>query len=166
MFVLNHNSAPNRIILHKNQEMNKFLKFFINISIVIFLIALLLVYAFLPDPLGIVFDKNGSTVHEISKGAFFYSTLFVFVVIQIIVILFKRGSEIKLNIKRPYLNTWFQGFHLTVNLFIILMMMFIGLANNAIDYSYGSIHFLVYLAPMIVLLWLVMLPVFIINKKS
>ena len=146
--------------------MNKFLKFFTNISIVIFLLALLLVYAFLPDPLGILFDKNGSTVYEISKGIFFYTTLFIFVIIQIIFILFKRVSGKKLNIQGLYLYTWFQGFHLAVNLFIILMLLFIGFANNAVDYSYGSIQFLVYLGPLIVILWLVMLPVFMILKKS
>jgi hypothetical protein len=146
--------------------MNKFLKFFINISIVIFLLALLLVYAFLPDPLGILFDKNGSIVYDISKGAFFYTALFMYVIIQIILILFKRESGIKLNVQRPYLKTWFQGFHLAVNMFIILMLLFVGLANNAVDYSYGSIMFLVYLAPLIVVVWLVVLPVLIILKRS
>ena len=166
MFVLHHNSIPNGIILLKNQGMNKFLKFFTNISIVIFLLTLLLVYAFLPNPLGILFDKNGIIAHELSKNTFFYITLFLFVTIQIILILFKRRSGIKLNIQRPYINSWLQGFHLTVNIFIILMLIFIGFANNAVDYSYGSISFLVYLAPLIVILWLLALPVFMLLKKS
>ena len=146
--------------------MNKFLKFFTNISVIIFLPALLLVYAFLPDPLGILFDKDGSTVHELSKDTFFYALLFMFVIIQTILILFKRGTGKKLNVKRPYIHTWFQGFHLTVNLFILLMLIFIGFANNAIDYSYGSVLFLVYLAPLIVILWLLMLPLFLKPGKS
>jgi hypothetical protein len=146
--------------------MNKFLKFFTNVSIVIFLVALLLVYAFLPDPLGILFDKNGLTVHEISKGTFFYSSLFLFVIVQIILILFKKGSETKFNIQHPYLISWFQGFHLTINLFILLMLIFIGFANNAVNYTYDSIQFLIYLGPLIVILWAVMLPIFLILKKS
>lgn len=146
--------------------MIKFLKFFTNVSIVFFLVALLFVYAFLPDPLGILFDKNGSTVKEISKETFFYSTLFMFVIIQIILILFKKGSGMKLKMQRAYLITWFQGFHLSINLFILLILIFIGFANNAVDYSYGSIQFLVYLAPLVVILWLLMLPVFMILKKS
>lgn len=146
--------------------MNKFLKFFTNVSIVIFLVTLLLVYAFLPDPFGILFDKNGVSVQAISKGTFFYSSLFVFVIVQIIFILFKKGSETKFNIQRPYLFTWFQGFHLSVNLFIITNLIFIGFANNAVNYTYGSIQLLVYIGPLIVILWLVMLPVFMILKKS
>lgn len=146
--------------------MNKFLKFFTNISIVLFLVVLLLVYAFLPDPLGIIFDKKGATMHEMSKETFFYSTLFIFVIIQVVLILFKKGSGLKIRIRDAYFNTWLQGFHLSINLFVILMLMFIGLANNAVDYSYGSIQFLVYLAPLIVILWLLVLPVMILFKKS
>ncbi len=146
--------------------MNKFLKFFTNVSIVIFLVALLLVYAFLPDPLGILFNKNGLTVHEISKDIFFYSTLSIFVVIQVFMFLIKRENLRKLNSQRPYFNTWFQGFHLTVNLYIITMLIFIGFANNAINYTYDSIHFLVYLGPLIIILWVVIFPVILILKKS
>ena len=146
--------------------MDKFLKFFTNVSVVIFLATLLLVYAFLPDPLGILFYDNGSTEHEISKNIFFYSMLSVFIIIQVIMVLFKRGNGIKLNGQRPYLFTWFRGFHLSINLFIILISIFIGFANNAVNYTYDSIRFLVYIGPLIVILWLIMLPVFMIVKKS
>ena len=145
--------------------MIKFLKFFTNISIVIFLVALLFVYAFLADPLGILFDKNGSIIHEMSKDTFFYSTLFLFVIIQVILILFKKSIATKMKVQHEYLNIWLQGFYLSINLFIIIMLIFIGFANNAVDYSYNSIQFLVYLAPLIVILWLVVLPVFMILKK-
>jgi len=146
--------------------MNKFLRFFTTVSIIIFLVALLLVYAFLPDPLGLLFNEDGLAIREMSKNTFFYSTLFLFVISQIILILFKNGSLIKMKLKREYLNTWFQGFHLSINLFVILMLIFIGLANNAVDYSFSSIQFINYLAPLVVLVWLVILPVLLIHKKS
>lgn len=146
--------------------MNKFLKFFTTISIIFFLISLLAVYAFLPDPLGILFKENGSVMKVMSKDTFFYSVLFLFTISQIIMILFKKMGVFKMKIKNPYFITWFQGFHLAINLFIILMLVFIGLANNAVDYTYGSIQFINYLAPLIVIGWLVLLPVFLILKKS
>jgi len=146
--------------------MNKFLKFFTTVSIIIFLVALIIVYAFLPDPLGILFNENGLTIHEMSKDTFFYSILFLFVISQIILILFKKGVMFKTKLKRPNIITWFQGFHLSINLFIILMLMFIGLANNAVDYSFRSIQFISYLAPLIVIVWLVILPIFLLLKKS
>jgi hypothetical protein len=126
----------------------------------------LLVYAFLPDPLGILFDEQGVIVHEISKGTFFYSTLFVFVITQIILILFKKGSEMQFNIRHPYLNSWIQGFHLAINLFVLLLLIFIGFANNAVNYTYDSIQFLIYLGPLILIVWALMLPIFMIRKRS
>ena len=146
--------------------MNKFLKFFTSVSIIIFLVALLIVYAFLPDPLGLLFNEDGLPMREMSKNTFFYSTLFLFVISQIILILFKNGRLFKMKLNREYLITWFQGFHLSINLFVILMLIFIGLANNAVDYSFSSIQFINYLAPLVVLVWLVMLPLLLLLKKS
>ncbi len=146
--------------------MNKFLKFFTTISIIIFLVALLLVYAFLPDPLGLLFNEDGSAMQEMSKNSFFYYTLFLFVISQIILILFKNGRLFNMKLNREYLITWFQGFHLSINLFVILMLIFIGLANNAVDYSFSSIQFISYLAPLGVLVWLITLPFLLLLKKS
>ena len=146
--------------------MNKFLKFFITVSIIVFLVALLIVYAFLPDPIGILFNENGLAIYEMSKDTFFYSVLFLFVISQIILILFKRGVMFKTKLKFSNIITWFLGFHLSINLFIILMLAFIGLANNAVDYTFSSIQFISYLAPLLVIVWLVMLPVFLLLKKS
>lgn len=146
--------------------MNRFLKFFITVSIIVFLVTLIVVYAFLPDPAGILFNENGLTIHETPKNTFFYSALFLFVISQIILILFKRGVMFKMKLKFSNIITWFQGFHLSVNLFIILMLTFIGLANNAVDYTFSSIQFISYLAPLLVIAWLVTLPIFLLLKKS
>ena len=146
--------------------MNKFLRFFTTVSIIIFLVALLLVYAFLPDPLGLLFNEDGLAIREMSKNTFFYSTLFLFVISQIILILFKNGRLFNMKLNREYLITWFQGFHLSINLFVILMLIFIGLANNAVDYSFSSIQFISYLAPLGVLVWLIILPFLLLLKKS
>ena len=145
--------------------MNKFLKFFTTVSIIIFLVALLLVYAFLPDPLGILFNEDGSAIRDMAKNTFFYSVLFFFVISQIILMLFKNGRLFKRKMKHEHLIIWFQGFHLSINLFIILMLIFIGFANNAVDYSFSSIQFINYLAPLVVVVWLAMLPVFLLLKK-
>ena len=146
--------------------MNKFLKFFTTVSIIIFLVILLLVYAFLPDPLGLIFNEDGLAMKELSKNTFVESTLFLLVFSQIVLILFKNGRIFKMKLKREYLITWFQGFHLSINLFIILILIFIGLANNAVDYSFNSIQLISYLAPLVVVAWFLMLPIYLLLKKS
>jgi len=147
--------------------MIKILRFFTSISILIFLAAILIVYAFLPDPSGLLFGGQGNIIIEISRDTFFYSALFIFVIIQILYIIFNR-TILKQRIESPggRMSTWIQGMILSVNLFIILMIIFIGLANNAVDYSYKSIHLVAYIAPSIVIVWLLTLPFFLFLRKE
>ena len=142
--------------------MSKLLKFFTTVSVILFLVAVLLVYAFLPDPSGLLFNKEGLRILSCSKNTIFYSALFIFVVLQVLFILFNKSVLAKSNtIMMQKIQLWFRGMHLAINLFIILMLIFIGLANNAIDYTFSSIHYLAYLAPSIVILWLLTLSVFL-----
>jgi hypothetical protein len=142
--------------------MIKVLKFLTTVSILIFLVAVLVVYAFLPDPSGLLFNSDGGSIMEVSKNTFFYSILFIFVVIQILYIVFNQTTLIrKEGSHNKKISTWIQGMILSINLFIILMIVFIGLANNAVDYSFKSIRFIAFVAPSIVILWLLALPFFL-----
>jgi len=147
--------------------MSKLLKFFTTVTVFIFLAVILIVYAFIPDPSGLLYNKEGYRIFSMSRNAFFYSTVFIFVLLQVIPILFnKLVLTDKENRILQNIETWFQGMRLAINLFIILMLIFIGLANNAVDFSFSSIHYLAYLAPSIVIVWLLTLPVFILMKRK
>lgn len=146
--------------------MIKVLKFFTTVSILIFLMAVLVVYAFLPDPSGLLFNSDGGSIVEASKNTFFYSILFIFVIIQILYIVFNQTTLIrKEGSHNKLISTWIQGMILSINLFIILMIVFIGLANNSVDYSFKSIRFIAFVAPSIVILWLLTLPFFLFIPK-
>lgn len=146
--------------------MIKVLKFFTTFSILIFLVAVLVVYAFLPDPSGLLFNSDGGSIVEVSKNTFFYSILFIFVIIQILYIVFNQTTLIrKEGSHNKKISTWIQGMILSINLFIILMIVYIGLANNAVDYSFKSIRFIAFVAPSIVILWLLTLPFFLFIPK-
>ena len=146
--------------------MIKVLKFFTIVSILIFLMAVLVVYAFLPDPSGLLFNSDGGSIVEASKNTFFYSILFIFVIIQILYIVFNQTTLIrKEGSHNKLISTWIQGMILSINLFIILMIVFIGLANNSVDYSFKSIRFIAFVAPSIVILWLLTLPFFLFIPK-
>ena len=123
--------------------MSKLLKFFTTFTVFIFLAVILIVYAFIPDPSGLLYNKEGYRILSISRNTFFYSTIFIFVFLQVIPILFnKLVLTDKKNHMLQNIEIWFQGMRLAINLFIILMLIFIGLANNAVDFSFSSIHYL------------------------
>jgi len=147
--------------------MIKVLKFFTTVSILLFLVVILIVYAFIPEPSGLLFNKDGVIIYEASKDSFFYSSLFIFVLIQFLFMIFNKTILVRIEVSHfKKISVWLQGMILSINLFIILMIIFIGLANNAIDYSFTSIKFLAYLAPSIVVIWLATLPFYVFFPKK
>jgi len=121
----------------------------------------------MPDPSGLIFNKEGYIIYATSRDVFFYTSLFIFVLIQVLILLFNKLVLAKRQgINIEIISTWFQGIGLAINLFIILMLIFIALANNAIDYSFSSIHFIAFLAPSFLILWLLALPFILFFSKK
>lgn len=148
-------------------NMIRIIRVFTTFSILLFLIILLIVYAFLPDPVGIMFSNSGEKLYTISRNVFFYSLLGSFFLVQLTFYLFRiyvLNNWLK-NSEKQNLSVWFRGMFLTVNIFFILMVIFLGLANNAIDYTYKSILNLAFAGPVLLLIWLLLLPVFFIRSK-
>lgn len=146
--------------------MAKVFRLLITVSIVLFLATLLLVYAFLPDPSGLIFNAKGDIIYSASRNSIFFSGLFLFVIIQTTGIAYDKNVINKKN-SAPWQKffIWFYGMRLSINLFMILLLAFIGLANNAVDYSFGSIQYLAYLGPAMVIGWLCVLPFFLFLKE-
>ncbi len=142
--------------------MIRILRVFTTFSIIIFLIVLLIVYSFLADPVGIMFSNNGEFIYTISRNVFFYSLVGIFFLVQLIFYLFRTYvlNNWLINPDRQSLDIWFRGMFLIVNIFFILLLIFLGLANNAINYTYQSIVKLAMAGPVLMILWLLLLPVF------
>lgn len=140
--------------------MNRILKVFTTFSIVIFVGVLLFVYAFLPDPAGIIFTKNGDIIYAVSRNVLFYLFLVIFFLVQLIFYLFRTYvlNNWLENQDKHQLIFWFRGMFLLVNLFFILFVSFLGLANNAVDYTYSSVVNLAIAGPLLMIVWLLLLP--------
>lgn len=142
--------------------MTRIIRVFTTFSIILFVADLLLVYAFLPDPSGIMFTKDGAIIYSVSRNVFFYAFLVVFFLVQLIFYLFRTYvfSNWLENHEKQRLIAWFRGMFLLVNLFFILFVTFLGLANNAVDYTYSSVVNLAIAGPFLIIVWLLLLPVF------
>ncbi|MBR9997967.1 MAG: hypothetical protein KFF73_03305 [Cyclobacteriaceae bacterium] len=142
--------------------MIKILRVFTTFSIIVFLAVLLVVYAFLPDPAGIVFTDKGNVIYEISRNTFFYMFAGGFLLFQLTFFLFNTlVSKNRFKTAGRYgLAAWFRGMFLAVNIFFILLILFYGFANNAISYSYSSVLFMGIAGPVILVIWLLLFPVF------
>jgi len=147
--------------------MFKIISVFFSASIVLFLAVLMIVYAFMPESAGILFNDKGDRIQEISRDTFFYATLIGFVLFQLLFYLFivnvlnkKFNTSKKIN-----MSIWFKGMFLAINFFFILMLIFIGLANNAIDYTFTSIEYISFLGPGLIVVWLLIFPIFYFKSK-
>lgn len=140
--------------------MNKILRVLTTFSIIVFVGVLLIVYAFLPDPTGILFSKSGDIIYSISRNIFFYAFLIIFFLVQLIFYLFRNYvlNNWLENKGKQRLIIWFRGMFLLINLFFILFVSFLGFANNAVDYTYSSVVSLAIAGPLLMLLWLLILP--------
>lgn len=146
--------------------MERVFGFFITATIVLYLGAILIVYAFMPDPCGLLFDEHGKIYYSLSRNIFFYTSIFAFLLIQILMTAIEKSYFMKSHNDAKFIRIkiWYKGLRLAVNIFLILMLVFIGLANNAVNFSFESIHNIPYFASGIVLIWMLTFPVFLLAK--
>ncbi len=148
--------------------MVKIISVFFNMSIVLFLVVLMVVYAFLPESSGILFDREGGNIQEISRNTIFYTTLIGFIIVQLLFYLFNTTVLNKKfsTSKKRYISIWFKGMFLAINVYFISMLIFLGLANNAVDYTFSSIEYVSFLGPGILVIWVLVFPVLYNRSKG
>lgn len=124
-----------------------FLKF---LSITLFLGILLLVYAYLPIQVNLETSTDGLQLH---KETFFYYTITGFVVINIVLLAFQKLNEKRL-VGEP-LKAWMSGLGFVVNIYLTLIIGFIGVINNATHLDPAGFAYLNYLGPFLLVVWVV-----------
>ena len=144
--------------------MIRFSGFLKNVSILLLTAALLIVYAFLRVPkTGILFDKEGMVIFSLTRNQFFYYCFLLGTAYNFLFHLFKTQylKRLKRSVESTALNnfrtgliSWWQFINMSVNVFFSCFILFIGLANNAQDYSFHSVTFIpvVGLGPLIITL--------------
>lgn len=126
-------------------------------STLLFTVALLLIYGYLP----ISVDLNIEGIGDLHKHRFFYYSLSAFVAVNIIVRLilnfgFKSVSE---NV-----FAWMTSLIFILNLYLTFLVGFVGVWNNSHSISASSYAYLNYLGPFFILIWVGGL-IFLVVKK-
>lgn len=144
--------------------MNNLVKFLWGVSILFFLLLLVWVYSYLPEQVGLSWDGNGQVTTEIGRGAFFYISLAVFVVSNLILYILGRLLRIIPKGNNSFLSDpefslrldgWLRSFSWMLNICYILLVVYFGLVNNPGSFRYTEYtHVFIYMMPVIILLWL------------
>ncbi|MEQ9403778.1 MAG: hypothetical protein RIM99_09350 [Cyclobacteriaceae bacterium] len=127
-------------------------------STFMFVVILLLIYAYLP----ISVDLNIDGVENIHKHRFFYYSITAFIGINILlrIILnlgFKGTSENVL--------AWMTGLIFILNVYLTFLVGFVGVWNNATHISPSNYAYLNFLGPVFVFFWFGGLIFLVVKKK-
>lgn len=154
--------------------MNRLLKFFWFVSLALFLAGLLLIYAFLPDSVGIKTNKWGMPDTFITKENFFYLGLLAFIVVNgLLFALYRLLMLTRRSVKteqaialRTDVGSWLLGFAGALNIFFIMIMSFFSLINTTENYDTGRYMILVYGGPLLLLLMFALLIHILMKRKG
>ena len=138
-----------------------------------FLGSILLIYAFLPDRVGIHSNRLGMPDDFIARETFFWISLIVFVgsnallyTLYKLLMLTRKTARTEQSIAlRQDIGAWILGFAGTLNIFYVLAMAFFGLFNSSENYNIDRFMILVYAGPILMAAMFGLL-VYILKKRK
>jgi hypothetical protein len=128
------------------------------LSMLVALVALLYVYAGLPQEV-IIQDEGGETV-AISNEAFFYIVMFLMAIANAMV--YAMAKVFKAN---EDLRTWFYGLVTTLNIFFVIGMNMVSLYNSNEKYDFARIDFIIYGSVALIVVWAISWPIYSLFKR-
>lgn len=115
-------------------------------STLLFAIVLLTIYAYLP----ISVDLNIDGFSAVHKQSFFYQALSIFIVLNIILrVIFALG----LKRLEGLLKGWLTLLVFIVNVYLIVLVAFIGVWNNASHIAPSGYGYLNFIGPVLIIIW-------------
>ncbi len=119
---------------------------------------LMYVYAGLPEEV-ILMDYEAEGF-AIGKEQLFYSAMALIALANVLVYLFSK----KIAPAEDF-RTWLHGLVVTLNIFFVIGMSFIGLYNSSEKFDFSRIGFIIYSSVGLVGLWATSWPVYLVVKK-
>lgn len=128
------------------------------LSVMVVLANLLYVYAGLPEQVSLI-EEEAETL-SVGKEQLFYSAMAVIALANVIVYLFSKRLA-----PNEDFRIWLHGQVITLNIFFIIGMSFIGLYNSTERFDFSRIGFIIYSSIGLVALWALSWPIYQISKK-
>lgn len=155
--------------------MQRLVKFTWFITTLLFLVVLLWEYSYLPQTVEVLGGAERETYGTLSRENFFYIVLAVFAFSNAMLFALrklilmnidqkeKRESAGKVSLKKD-ISDWLLGFAGSLNVFLILALIYIGFYNNPSGVNFSHYSPLVYGGPVLMLI-LVGILIYILLKK-
>lgn len=123
------------------------------LSFGLFLIAMGLVYAYLSPQVELAM---GPKAWVVSKDTFFYSILGIFVGVNVVLRILSQNM--KKGIGQSWEDktlAWFLAIVPIINIYISLLVGFVGVINNPTHVSTSSYSYLIFFGPVLLVVWVI-----------
>ena len=133
----------------------RFGKVFHFISVLVFILSFLYIYASLSDVVAYQLDENGGFLKSVPKETFFYSGIILFIVLNVLMItpgklienqstpnlkrIFPKGDKLS-----DFMLAWIYSFVGIINISLMIMALFVHSINNQNEISSGQFSFFFY----------------------
>jgi uncharacterized membrane protein len=161
--------------------MSRLLKSFWLLSLVLFLIVLLYVYAYLPASVGVHAGPDGRADHFIEKSSFFYLSIGLFLLANAAIFILRKLllrtwlrdtvtsqlSPARIGMRKDVID-WLYAFATTLNVFFILIMVFMAAFNTPDQAANQGISgALVYAGPLLIgIVFLALIYIFVKKREE
>jgi Na+/H+ antiporter NhaC len=144
----------------------RFAKFFYFISMGLFLFVLLYAYASMPDFATYEQNSKGLPLKQVSKESFFYITVIVFFIYNVILIVPAKLIEMKNNTPlrrlfpvgdtfRDPMVAWIYSFIAVLNISISIMVFYIHSLTNQNEIESSEYNLFFYVVPVLLVVWVI-----------
>ncbi len=128
------------------------------LSVIAVLGNLLLTYISLPQ--NVIIHDDGPTPLALDRDVFFYMVTGLLASVNVLVYFISR-----VFMKNMDFRAWFHGLVITLNIFFIIAMNFIGLFNSGERFDYKRIDFIIYGSLGLFLVWTAAWPFYVAYKR-
>ncbi len=127
---------------------------------VLFLLATLL-YAYASMPLELVVGQEDVSLTMVSRETVFYVALGLFTFVNVFVYIVARFRKAD----HAFMG-WFYGLIVTLNIFMVVSLSFITVANTGEKYDFSNVGYLIYGSIGLFSIWLLSWPVYRLFRKN
>ena len=120
-------------------------------SIILFLVTLGFVYAYLPLKVNMAPDDG---MLAVDKDFFFYAVAAMFLVVNMVFTVIARVLGPRVRSHSEEMLAWLKAGAPALNIYISLLVGFVGVINNPLSISASSYVYLNFIGPAMIILWL------------
>lgn len=139
-------------------------KFLRILSILFFLGVLTLVYAYLPVMVQLTEEYNQLTLHK--ENFFYFAVAFSLIVNIFLLLLANILLPVVQNKAGEDAAAWWISLAFVINVYLGLLVGYIGVINNPAHVSSSGFAYLNYLGPVLLLIWIIGFFYLIVKKKE